>query len=155
MVKIIVLLLIIVVVAALVWILRRQSGGTGMRSKLQGRGSSSGSVRSAVARRDGLEKLRENPLFWGVEMGQPGCEAAHALLGQQFPFDDAPQLPLPGCDSPNCTCQFKGLTNRRKRGERRQQEDRRAALRFDKDRPPDRRSRKDRRRDNVWVDHDY
>jgi len=154
MVKIIVLLLIIVVIAGLVWMLRRQSGGTGLRSRLQGRGSSGGSVVAATARPGGLAKLRENPLFWGVEMGQPGCEAAHALLGQQFPFDEAPQLPLKNCNSANCTCQFKGLTDRR-RMVRRQQEDRRAALRFDKDRPPDRRSRKDRRRGNVWIDHDY
>jgi len=157
MVKIIVLLLIIVVIAGLVWVLRRESGSTGLRSRLQGHGSSkrSGSVKAAATRPGGLEKLRDNRLFWGVEMGQPGCEAAREILGQQFTFDDAPQLPLPGCNSPNCTCQFKGLTNRRKRGERRQQEDRRATLRFDKDRPPDRRSRKDRRRGNVWIDHDY
>ena len=153
MARIFVLLLIIIVVVGLVWALRRQRGGASLRNKLLGRGTSGGS--SAAAKKPGgLEKLRDNPVFWGVEMGQPGCEAAQALLGQQFTFDEAPQLPLEGCSSASCTCQFKGLKDRRSMA-RRQQEDRRAALRFDKDRPPDRRSRKDRRRGNVWTDHDY
>ena len=152
MAKIIVLLLIIVVIVGLVWALRIQGGGTSLRNRLLGRGSQGRAT--PATRPGGIEKLRNNPLFWGVEMGQPGCEAAQALLGQQFTFDEAPQLPLEGCTSANCTCQFKGLKDRRKLV-RRQQEDRRATLRFDKDRPPDRRSRKDRRRGNVWIDHDY
>ena len=154
MARIFVLLLIIVVIAGLVWALRRRGGSTGLKSsRLLGR-ASSGKTGAAAARPGGIEKLRDNPMFWGVEMGQPGCEAAQALLGQQFPFEEAPQLPLEGCNSANCTCQFKGLKDRRKRV-RRQQEDRRESLRFEKDRPPDRRSRKDRRRGNVWADHDY
>jgi len=155
MAKIFVLLLIVAVIAGLVWALRTKRGGSGLRTRLIGRGTGRGSGQDTAATRPGgLEKLRDNPMFWGVEMAQPGCEAARELLDRQFTFDDAPELPLAGCDSPNCTCQFKGLTERRKMA-RRQQEDRRAALRFDKDRPPDRRSRKDRRRGNVWVDHDY
>jgi len=151
--RIIVLLLIILVIVGLVWALRRRGGTTGLRSRLIKR---TGRIDkgAATAKPGGLEKLRDNPMFWGVEMGQPGCEAAQALLGQQFPFDEAPQLPLEGCNSANCTCQFKGLKERRTHA-RRQNEDRRAELRFDKDRPPDRRSRRDRRRGNVWTDHDY
>jgi hypothetical protein len=154
MAKIFVLLLIIVVMIGLVLALRKQSGGTSLRNRLMGNGSAAQGRGTEVTRPGGIEKLRDNPLFWGVEIGQPGCEAAQALLGQQFPFDEAPKLPLEGCNSANCTCQFKGLTDRRKMV-RRQQEDRRSELRFDKDRPPDRRSRKDRRRGNVWIDHDY
>lgn len=154
MVKFIVLLLIIGVIAGLVWLLRGQRGGGGvLRNRLQGRAGRSSSVKPAASKPGGLEKLRDNPLFWGVEMGQPGCEAAQRLLGQQFPFDEAPELPLEGCNSANCTCQFKGLKDRR-RWVRRQQEDRRQSIRFDKDRP-DRRSRKERRRGNAWADHDY
>jgi hypothetical protein len=152
MARIIVLLLIIVVIAGLVWALRTRGGTAGLKSRLLGRASKRSG--SAAVKPGGIEKLRDNPMFWGVEMGQPGCEAAQALLGQQFPFDEAPRLPLEGCNSANCTCQFKGLKDRRKMV-RRQQEDRRESLRFDKDRPPDRRSRKDRRRGNVWADHDY
>ncbi|HYQ71616.1 MAG TPA: hypothetical protein VET88_06775 [Gammaproteobacteria bacterium] len=152
MARIFVLLLIILVIVGLFWALRRQSrGGTGLRNKLLARPAGGGST--AAPKPGGLEKLRDNPMFWGVEMAQPGCEAAHELLGRQFPFDEVPELPLEGCNSANCTCQFKGLTDRRKMV-RRQQQDRRATLRFDKDRP-ERRSRKDRRRGNAWIDHDY
>ena len=154
MAKFIVLLLIIVVIVGLFWALRKQGGGSGLRNRLLGHGSGRQGRGTEATRPGGMEKLRDNPLFWGVEIGQPGCEAAQALLGQQFPFDEAPKLPLEGCNSANCTCQFKGLKDRRKML-RRQREDRRAELRFDKDRPPDRRSRKDRRRGNVWIDHDY
>ena len=150
MVKIIVLLLIIFVIAGLIWMLRRQGGGTVRKTRRLRQGSARS---GATAKPGGMEKLRDNPLFWGVEMGQPGCEAAQALLGQQFPFDEVPELPLEGCNSANCTCQFKGLRDRRTWA-RRQQEDRRTTIRFDKDRP-DRRSRKDRRRGNAWIDHDY
>jgi len=154
MARILVLLLIIMVIAGLVWALRRQGGRSSLRNRLMGPRSSRSGRSTAATTPGGMEKLRDNPVFWGVEMGQPGCEAAQALLGQQFTFDEAPQLPLEGCSSASCTCQFKGLKNRRSMV-RRQQEDRRAGLRFDKDRPPDRRSRKDRRRGNVWTDHDY
>jgi hypothetical protein len=153
MVKIIVLLLIIAVITGLIWMLRSQISSTAPRNRLLSRGSTPGKRGSASTSPGGLEKLRDNPVFWGVEMGQPGCEAAQAILGQQFTFDEAPQLPLEGCNSANCTCQFKGLKDRRTWA-RRQQEDRRNSIRFDKDRP-DRRSRKDRRRGNAWNDHDY
>jgi hypothetical protein len=153
MIKIIVLLLIIAVITGLVWMLRRQGGSTAPRTRLLSRGSTPGKHSAAASKPGGLEKLRDNPMFWGVEMGQPGCEAAQAILGQQFTFDEAPPLPLEGCNSASCTCQFKGLKDRRTWA-RRQQEDRRNSVRFDKDRP-DRRSRKDRRRGNAWNDHDY
>lgn len=152
--RIIVLLLIILVVVGLVWALRRRGGSSRVKRRLLQRGSARPDRGDAAAKPGGMEKLRDNPMFWGVEMGQPGCEAAQALMGQQFPFDEAPQLPLEGCSSSNCTCQFKGLKERRTHA-RRQQENRRQDLRFDKDRPPDRRSRKDRRRGNVWTDHEY
>jgi hypothetical protein len=150
MARIFVLLLIVVIIAGLVWAQRRQGGGNRLLGRRSGRGDRS----AAGTLPGGIEKLRDNPVFWGVEMGQPGCEAAQALLGQQFTFAEVPQLPLEGCSSACCTCQFKGLKDRRVLV-RRQQENRREALRFDKDRPPDRRSRKDRRRGNVWIDHDY
>jgi hypothetical protein len=153
MARILVLLLIIMVIAGLVWALRRQSGASQQRNRLTGQRGSRGKLSAAAARPGGIEKLRDNPVFWGVEMGQPGCEASRELLGKQFTFDEVPQLPLEGCNSANCTCQFKGLKDRRSMA-RRQQEDRRAALRFDKERP-ERRSRKDRRRGNAWTDHDY
>jgi hypothetical protein len=100
-----------------------------------------------------LAKLENNPMFWGVEIGQAGCEAAQALLGRQYTFEEAPELPLADCGSAMCTCQFKGLKDhrtqhRRKRGEQRQE------VRFETEKP-DRRSRKDRRRGSKWNDRTY
>lgn len=149
MASIVILLLIFVLVAGAAWVvlIRQRSEKKTPQKRVRPQ------TAATAASPGGLEKLRNNPAFWGVEMGQPGCEAAQALLGKQYPFDKAPQLPLPGCNSANCTCQFKGLKERRT-WVRRQQEDRRESIRFDKDRP-DRRSRKDRRRGNVWIDHEY
>ena len=154
MATILILLVIAGIVAGLLWMFRGKQPVVRHRAANLQKYDEFDAGDDVRAQLGGLEKLRNNPMFWGVEMGQPGCEAAQALLGQQFTFDEAPQLPLEGCNSANCTCQFKGLKDRRKLV-RRQQEDRRATLRFDKDRPPDRRSRKDRRRGNVWIDHDY
>ena len=114
MAKIFVLLLIIVVIVGLLWIMRKQSGGSDLKNRLPGRSSGGQGRGTPATKPGGMEKLRDHPLFWGVEMGQPGCEAAQALLGQQFTFDEAPKLPLEGCNSANCTCQFKGLKDRRK-----------------------------------------
>ena len=148
----IVLLVILVLIAAVIWVLR---GGKSppQRHKPAHRKTGGTAAAAAPAKLGGLDKLESNSMFWGVEIGQAGCEVAQALLGQQYTFDEAPQLPLEGCSSAMCTCQFKGLKDhrsqhRRKRGELRQE------VRFDNENP-DRRSRKDRRRGANWKDHTY
>lgn len=108
---------------------------------------------TAAYRPGGLDKLKGNDLFWGAELAQTGCETARALHGRQYTFDAAPELPLPGCDSAACTCQFRGLRERRSRI-RRTHPDRREVIRFDVNRP-DRRARVSRRRADKWVDHTY
>jgi len=150
---IIVLLVILILVAAVVWLLR--GGKSPKRRRRQSKPASADG--EAVTRKPsgpgGLDKLESNPMFWGVEIGQAGCEAAQALLGQQYTFSEAPQLPLPDCSSAMCTCQFKGLKDhrswhRRKSGERRDE------IRFDS-KGTDRRNRKERRRGTDWKDHTY
>ena len=151
--KILILLVIVGIVAGLLWMVRGKPPTTRRRAthlqKYEGPGDSG----TTAAAPGGLDKIRNNPLFWGVEMGQPGCEAAVALLGEQYTFEDAPQLPLDGCSSAMCTCQFKGLKNRRTQ-HRRKLEDRREEIRFEKDKP-DRRSHKNRRRSDNWNDHTH
>jgi len=100
-----------------------------------------------------LEHLRENKFFWGAELSQPGCVESRTLLGRQFPFTQAPVLPLPGCTHAleTCSCEFKGLRERRAR-HRRLQQDRRVDVRFDKTHP-DRRANAGRRRGDRWVRH--
>jgi hypothetical protein len=151
MAKILILLVIVGIIAGLIWMFRGKPPVGRSRSRDPGRYASLGVDEDSHATLGGLEKLKNNPRFWGVEMGQPGCEAAIALLGRQYTFEEAPRLPLEGCDAAMCTCQFKGLVNRRVQ-QRRKQQERRVEVRFEKDNP-DRRSRKDRRRSDKWTDH--
>ncbi|MGB5177535.1 MAG: hypothetical protein WBP44_02265 [Gammaproteobacteria bacterium] len=152
MTTILILLLIVGIVAGLIWMVRsRQPVGhrrTGLHKYVELEASD-----DPRAHLGGLEKLKNNPLFWGVEMGQPGCEAAMALLDQQYTFEEAPRLPLEGCTSAMCNCQFKGLKNRRTQ-HRRKFEERRVEVRFEMDKP-DRRSHKNRRRVDSWNNHTH
>ena len=61
------------------------------------------------------------PSYQAIEI-RPGlisCEEASALAGQRFLSDDAPELPLPGCDKNNCHCRYAHLDDRRSGEERR------------------------------------
>ena len=150
---ILILLVIVGIVAGLIWMVRGKQPVARHRTvdvqKYEGLDASD----EPHAQLGGLEKLKNNPLFWGVEMGQPGCEAAQAILDRQFTFEEAPRLPLDGCSSAMCTCQFKGLKNRRTL-HRRKLAERRVEVRFEK-KKPDRRSRKNRRRSDSWNDHTH
>ena len=148
-------LLVIASAAGLFWMLRSQpqtAPRRGSRRAASARAATSGSAPHPV-RPGGIDKLHANELFWGVEMDNPGCEAARELLGRQYTFEEAPELPLPGCSSAMCTCQFKGLPDQRKQA-RRSGNDRRGDIRFDKERP-ERRNRRGRRRSDRWNDHSY
>ena len=149
MATVIILLLIVVIVFGLVWILRSRRAPTRRRSTNLNRYDA---MEGAAASLGGVDKLKSNPMFWGLEMSQPGCEAAMKILGQQYTFDNVPALPLPDCDSAMCNCQFKGLKNRRTQ-QRRKTEDRRVEIRFEESKSSNRRSRKDRRRSDKWNDH--
>ena len=151
MATILILLVIVGIIAGLIWMLRGKRPATRRHIANLQKHEASGPADNSGTKPGGLEKLSSNPMFWGVEMGQPGCEAAMALLDREFTFEEAPRLPLEGCTSAMCTCQFKGLKNRRTQ-RRRKLEDRRVEVRFEKDKP-DRRSRKDRRRSDRWDDH--
>jgi hypothetical protein len=137
---------ILLVIAGTVWLMYGQRPGPA-RHKPRSRGT------GPSARPGGIDKLENSDLFWGVELAQAGCEASHILLGKQFTFDNAPELPLDGCSSAACTCQFRGLRERRC-GTRRTHPDRREVVRFDVDKS-NRRSRVSRRRGDKWTDHTY
>ena len=150
---IIVLLVIICLIGGVVWVLR-SNRSPGPRHRAVAQTASQTDTQTAMPTKPGgLEKLKGNPVFWGVEMGQPGCEAAQAMLGQQYTFDEAPELPVAGCSSAMCTCQYKGLKDHRS-SHRRKIGEQRSEVRFDSDNS-DRRSRKDRRRGADWKDHTY
>jgi hypothetical protein len=150
---IIVLLVIICLIAAVIWLLRGNKSPAQSRRSLRHVKTDSDSPVKAPSKPGGLDKLESNSMFWGVEIGQAGCEAAQALLGKQYTFDEVPQLPLAGCSSAMCTCQFKGLKDHRSR-HRRKSGERRDEIRFD-NKDADRRTRKERRRGTDWKDHTY
>lgn len=100
-----------------------------------------------------LSQLKNNKFFYGAELSMPGCEESKQLLGKPFPFEEAPKLPVPGCNHTvaTCACVFRGLRDRRT-APRRVNPDRRSELRFDKTHP-DRRTNAGRRRGDRWVHH--
>jgi hypothetical protein len=151
MIKIIILLLIIGVLAGLIWLLRDQRTPKRHSTHAATFPGSANPNRSGNMKALELEKLRQNKLFWGVEIKQAGCAMARALAGEEFEFDEAPALPLEGCTATMCTCAYIGLKEKRK--QQRRQHDRRGGLRFDPNKP-DRRSKKERRRGEKWRGHD-
>ncbi|MGB5179981.1 MAG: hypothetical protein WBP44_14775 [Gammaproteobacteria bacterium] len=153
MATILILLVIVGIIGGLIWMFRGKQPVGRRRAATVQKYDAFDASDDANAQLGGLDKLKNNPMFWGVEMGQPGCEIAQALLGTQFTFDEAPRLPLHGCSSAMCTCQFKGLKNRRTL-HRRKLAERRFEVRFEKEKP-DRRSRKNRRRSDNWNDHSH
>jgi len=151
MMKIIILLLIIGVIAGLVWLLRvqrppKRKSTIGITSPGPTDPDRGGNMKALE-----LEKLRQNKLFWGVEIKQAGCAMGRTLDGIQFEFDDAPTLPMEGCTATMCSCVYIGLKEKRKH--QRRQHERRSSLRFEPDKP-DRRSHKERRRGEKWRGHD-
>jgi len=151
MIKIAILLLIIGVLAGLVWLLR---GPRTPKRKSTHAVTSPGPAdpdRGGNMKALELEKLRQNKLFWGVEIKQAGCAMGRTLAGVEYEFDEAPNLPLEGCTAPMCSCVYIGLKERRKH--QRRQHERRSSLRFEPGKP-DRRSHKERRRGEKWRGHD-
>jgi hypothetical protein len=95
-----------------------------------------------------LDVLRLNRQYWGVEIRSGVCKAAKELVGRRFPFAEAPCLPLAECGAHQCSCNYVGLWERRRR-HRRIQADRRQSIRYAVDNP-DRRSHKERRKADIW-----
>lgn len=146
--------LLIIAIGITVFALSTRSRRTRARPRRRAPAKAAASTPKPAAMPGGIEKLKCNALFWGVQMDQPGCEAARAILDKQYTFDEAPAMPLEGCDSPTCTCLFRGLLDRRKL-HRRAGADRRKEIRFNDKGTSDRRSRKDRRRGGAWNDRSY
>lgn len=48
-----------------------------------------------------------------VVPGSRACKAAEALKGQRFLSKEAPQLPLPQCDTAECRCKYRHYEDRR------------------------------------------
>ena len=48
-----------------------------------------------------------------IEFDDCGCDAVKAMQGQRFLVRDAPRLPVPDCDKPNCQCSYVRYNDRR------------------------------------------
>jgi hypothetical protein len=91
--------------------------------------------------RDRLDYLKRSGLYWGVAIRTRGnsscCPQARDILDRPYPLDQAPQLPLPGCDL-DCQCHYQPLLEKRDAKMRRVHHDRRSILRYE----PDKRDRR-------------
>ena len=125
------------VIVAIVWLAFPWSGGSKRRYT---------NKKSSV-----LEKLRRTGIYRGVTIRPGKCTAARRFSGKPFSFNAAPPLPLAGCNTLRCACNYRGLPEHRKQA-RRNAHDRRESVRFDTEHPENRACR-DRRHGNAnWLD---
>lgn len=107
-----------------------------------------------VEPRKPLQTLMESGLYWGVRIHTPPdsvcCSAILMHENRAYPLEQAPALPVAGCDATRCLCTYRGLLERRGPTPRRRMPDRRHTLRFGS--PRDRRSLPDRRKaGQAWA----
>jgi hypothetical protein len=98
-----------------------------------------------------LQKLRRSGSFWGVRIQAGKCTAIRPFAGRRFTFEEAPNLPLPGCTAWRCACTYIGVPERR-REERRIHNDRRDVVRIDEEHVERRSFRGRRHGHKAWKD---
>ncbi len=153
MVETIIILLIVGVAGMVFYWMNRGSGRKPQHPAGAQRRPKPANKKRARAKVESLDQLKQNKRIWGVEIKTPGCLEAYKLSKVIYQINSAPALPLPNCPASNCTCTYSGLTEHRKRVQR-TQEERRDKVRFDPEHP-DRRTRKDRRRNaDLWKDRE-
>lgn len=107
--------------------------------------------RPANKKSSALAKLRRTGIYRGVTVRPAKCTAARRFSGKPYSFDDAPPLPLAGCNALRCSCNYHGLLEHRSQA-RRNPHDRRETVRFDAEHP-ERRSGRERRHGYAsWRD---
>jgi hypothetical protein len=73
-------------------------------------------AKSAGPAAAGLEQAQKAPRYNAVEIvprEDACCEAVRAVAGQRFLPEEAPLVPLPDCDEPNCDCTYRRFDDRR------------------------------------------
>lgn len=119
------------------------------RRARQPQASAAGPLATATAVIRSIDPKRQAALspVWELRRA-PNCQARHAVNGPRLATADTVALAVPGKQA--CDCHYRPLKDLRKR-ERRQQLDRRDALRFDLERADRRLGDRARRRDErVW-----
>jgi len=74
---------------------------------------------SGAKKRDSAQKLAANPTnpyrATAIVCGENSCEAVRAISGKRFldADKDIPHVPLPNCDTPQCSCKYERFLDRR------------------------------------------
>jgi hypothetical protein len=79
-----------------------------------------------------LQKLQSSGQYWGVSIRPGKCAAIRPFAGRRLTFEEAPDLPLPGCKTWRCSCTYIGVSEQRLK-ERRIHKDRRDTVRLDEE----------------------
>lgn len=110
-------------------ILRRKPG----RARPAPPAASPGAAHSTT---DHLDYLKRSGLYWGVAIRTQEngscCPQVRELLGQPYALDQAPRLPLSGCEC-DCKCHYRPLLEQRDGKVRRTHHNRRSILRYEPD----------------------
>jgi hypothetical protein len=71
--------------------------------------------------RSSARRARQPSRYQAVSIVRPSCacSAVVEFEGARFLTDDAPLLPVPGCDAARCSCRYARHGDRRTRGDRR------------------------------------
>ena len=124
-------LLYLVLVLVLLWAVRRKNA-CALAKRVEAASPTTGPRQET----DRLAYLQRCGLYWGVSIrareNSPCCEQAREILGQPYPLDQAPHLPLPGCEL-DCHCHYQPLLEQRDGKIRRVRHDRRSNLRYEPD----------------------
>lgn len=65
-----------------------------------------------------LVELEQSGKYGSVVICNCGCNMSSILSAQHFSFGHAPPLPLKGCTASQCTCEYRGIIDRRLNGRR-------------------------------------
>jgi len=60
-----------------------------------------------------LVELEQSGKYGSVVISNCGCNLSSILSAQHFSFGHAPSLPLKGCTAAKCTCEYRGIIDRR------------------------------------------
>ena len=60
-----------------------------------------------------LVELEQSGKYGSVVISNCGCKMSLTLSAQHFSFEHAPLLPLQGCTAIKCTCEYRGIIDRR------------------------------------------
>lgn len=100
-----------------------------------------------------LQRLKQDRRYRGVKV-DAHCRSASKFAGREFDFEEAPSLPVSGCDEAVCSCGYAGLPERRRLGDRRSGLERRLTMRMES---TDRRAERPRRKADLssWAAYQH